>query len=651
MTRIQLIIAASVVALGSGCSLLAVVMGGRADGLPALASRMGLAWVFATIAVAGSIVIHRHRILVDARGRSAAAPRGARWTKGAGSTAMWLFVIAIVLATAIELVALARAEPLDLIDADRATGRSLANGGDSTTNSTSNTDPLETSGQSSRGGLVGPDPDRPSGGSEARPDGLGDLMSSDEVMRVIEHGPRGVLPAGRPLHMRGFVIEGYDASGALRETSEQGRALRGDAVGWIEDPFDQVTRTTTRSPLVRLELQFTVPSRGLVFSPHRLAAVRATSARFDPAQLALYVNGLAIRTIDVWAAPVSLSWDELDADTARDSLPAENPTLALPDRTRGPVRRTALGRLESLARDLTQDAASDLERVVAVVQYARTSFAYELYDTSFLSPERCVELVDRGAGSCTHFVSLATVLLRQLGIPTRVAAGYVARERLDDDSGWRVRERDGHAWIEVHFAEAGWVPFDPTPGGETIGGAESGWSPLEDDPSDDGTQRDTRRTTPLAQMVFDGAAALKGIHLPGGSALHWLTAVFAIGLALFVVARVTGTRRSGGRTTDAHTRAATVARSPDGGSPDASVAELFAALKQRGLRQSDTSTPLEFARRLEERLPEAEGLADVFRSILGSACRARALPDPTRRRIRLLTQRIRGGANRRRRSA
>ena len=55
------------------------------------------------------------------------------------------------------------------------------------------------------------------------------------------------------------------------------------------------------------------------------------------------------------------------------------------------------------------------------------------------------------------------VIVRALGIPTRVAIGYQAGT-LRDDGTYLVQSTDAHAWVEVFFEGYGWLPFEPTPG-------------------------------------------------------------------------------------------------------------------------------------------------------------------------------------------
>ncbi len=72
------------------------------------------------------------------------------------------------------------------------------------------------------------------------------------------------------------------------------------------------------------------------------------------------------------------------------------------------------------------------------------------------------------AGYCQHFAGAMALMLRLLGVPSRVAVGFTSGTRDGDD--WVVTDHDAHAWVEVWFPGQGWVPFDPTPGRGTLGG-------------------------------------------------------------------------------------------------------------------------------------------------------------------------------------
>ena len=74
-------------------------------------------------------------------------------------------------------------------------------------------------------------------------------------------------------------------------------------------------------------------------------------------------------------------------------------------------------------------------------------------------------------GYCQHFAGAMALMLRFLGIPARVAAGFTSGKR--EDGGWTVTDHNAHAWVEVWFPEYGWLAFDPTPGRGALAAAYS----------------------------------------------------------------------------------------------------------------------------------------------------------------------------------
>jgi hypothetical protein len=69
------------------------------------------------------------------------------------------------------------------------------------------------------------------------------------------------------------------------------------------------------------------------------------------------------------------------------------------------------------------------------------------------------------------------LMLRYLGIPARVAAGFTSGEYDRRTHEWTVTDHDAHTWVEAWFPHYGWVPFDPTPGRGSLDGSYSTASP------------------------------------------------------------------------------------------------------------------------------------------------------------------------------
>lgn len=66
-------------------------------------------------------------------------------------------------------------------------------------------------------------------------------------------------------------------------------------------------------------------------------------------------------------------------------------------------------------------------------------------------------------GYCVHFSHATVYLLRALGIPSRIATGYMTDMSQSKDGHILLRMSDRHAWAEVFVEGAGWIPFDTYP--------------------------------------------------------------------------------------------------------------------------------------------------------------------------------------------
>jgi Transglutaminase-like superfamily/TgpA N-terminal domain len=126
------------------------------------------------------------------------------------------------------------------------------------------------------------------------------------------------------------------------------------------------------------------------------------------------------------------------------------------------LARSSYGGVFELARRLTARARTTYDAVKAIEAHLRSSYDYiegvrpkGLPLRSFLFEER--------AGYCEQFSGAMALMLRMLGIPSRVAAGF-APGTPDGPDRYLVRDLDAHSWVEVYFSGIGWVPFDPTPG-------------------------------------------------------------------------------------------------------------------------------------------------------------------------------------------
>ena len=66
-------------------------------------------------------------------------------------------------------------------------------------------------------------------------------------------------------------------------------------------------------------------------------------------------------------------------------------------------------------------------------------------------------------GYCTYYATSSLFMLRSLGIPSRVAVGFMTVDRSYKSPGWYWYYADqAHAWTQVYIPEYGWLDFDMT---------------------------------------------------------------------------------------------------------------------------------------------------------------------------------------------
>ncbi|MDT3445282.1 transglutaminaseTgpA domain-containing protein [Pseudofrankia sp. BMG5.37] len=121
-------------------------------------------------------------------------------------------------------------------------------------------------------------------------------------------------------------------------------------------------------------------------------------------------------------------------------------------------------RVGELARQIAQGRSTDYDKVRAIQDYFRGgTFTYDLNGAPTNKPGALAEfLFGSKRGYCEQFASAMTVLVRSLGIPARVAVGFVDGIRQADGSRL-IRNGDAHAWPEVWLPGTGWIAFEPTP--------------------------------------------------------------------------------------------------------------------------------------------------------------------------------------------
>jgi transglutaminase-like putative cysteine protease len=121
-------------------------------------------------------------------------------------------------------------------------------------------------------------------------------------------------------------------------------------------------------------------------------------------------------------------------------------------------------RIYDLAREWTTGAASAGDQARAIERRLRTEYGYslELLSSPVADPLSYF-LFTRRVGHCEYFASAMAVMLRTLGIPSRVVTGFLSGVYNPITERQVVRASDAHSWVEAWIPGRGWTTFDPTP--------------------------------------------------------------------------------------------------------------------------------------------------------------------------------------------
>ena len=239
-------------------------------------------------------------------------------------------------------------------------------------------------------------------------------------------------------------------------------------------------------------------------------------------------------------------------------------------------------RVAGLAERITSSSHNTYDKVTAIEDYLARNYRYST--DSPVPPEGrdAVDhfLFDTNVGFCEQFASATAVMLRTLGIPARVVAGYTPGSRNPFTGYYEVRNSDAHAWVEVYFPTYGWYEFDPT----------FAVPPAQVEPSS---------SVPLARLFESARKQLRGLSL--GEPARLEVAALALVVAAVAAAAMRWRRR----------RTSGSARPPEGepgGPVEAAWRELESALRERG----EERAPPETARELLVRLGSSSDTADAF---------------------------------------
>jgi transglutaminase-like putative cysteine protease len=204
--------------------------------------------------------------------------------------------------------------------------------------------------------------------------------------------------------------------------------------------------------------------------------------------------------------------------------------LGVADGQFGPFARQLEARIQA---ESPSDTPYDLAATMVRVLHS-SAFTYDTdvrgINCAGVSTVECFAQFKRGF--CQYYAATMAVLLRDMGVPTRIAQGFLPGSRDRQTGTERIFNSNAHAWVEVYFPGIGWVTFDPTGGGIAQLAPLPSGRPVASGPTASGsTARLTRppETDPFANEPSGSVAGRSR-----GTSLGPLVAVAALLLLAFV---------------------------------------------------------------------------------------------------------------------
>jgi transglutaminase-like putative cysteine protease len=211
--------------------------------------------------------------------------------------------------------------------------------------------------------------------------------------------------------------------------------------------------------------RYTIASLGGIWVPaaYQPTRVSGVSASIDPASQTMIVSALHQgTTYDVLSSAPIPTGDQLAAAGAATAPSAEDLT----------VPRSTIDTIGPIATAITGSSATAYAKAVALQGYLRT-FTYDDQVPAGSSDNYLLDFLTKSKrGFCEQFAGSMAVMLRLLGIPARVAVGFLPGSpnasvaspgSLVGPPGYVVTGKQAHAWPEAYFSGIGWVSFEPTP--------------------------------------------------------------------------------------------------------------------------------------------------------------------------------------------
>src|SRR5699024_262682 len=181
------------------------------------------------------------------------------------------------------------------------------------------------------------------------------------------------------------------------------------------------------------------------------------------------------------------------------------------------------------------------EELIAIQNYLRDPglFTYTESVTSADTDDAVWDFLQDRRGYCVQFATTVVIMARTLGIPSRLAVGYLPGTETQDGTV-QITSDQAHAWPQVLFPEVGWVRFEPTPGvqsGQAPGGAPEPTEASDTGPTSPASEPTEETTSPSesAEPTAEPSPSAAPAPVSPASGAYWWLVALAVALVLAVL--------------------------------------------------------------------------------------------------------------------
>jgi hypothetical protein len=216
-----------------------------------------------------------------------------------------------------------------------------------------------------------------------------------------------------------------------------------------------------------------------------LAGIRVTRLEAPPVEQIAFTPKKRIDALEPYIVDQLIS---TASDAELDEAGADYPTwvtdryLQLPD--------SLPARVNALASDIIDSSGAEtpFEKITAVQNFLQD----QGYSLSILGPKANQDAIDyflfetqaeacpqdTGPAPCQddqlkgysqYFGSATAILLRSVGVPARMIAGYAPGSFLQEQNRFVILGSDRHGWAQAYFPGYGWIDVEGTPGYDVFG--------------------------------------------------------------------------------------------------------------------------------------------------------------------------------------